>query len=232
MQFTRILAIRHGETDWNLQGRIQGATDIALNRAGREQARRLGRALADEQIDAVYSSDLARAAQTAQALALPRRLAVQHDLGLRERAFGVFEGRTFGEIETRWPEQAQRWRRRDPEFGPSGGEVLRDFFARCVGAVKALAARHDGQSIAVVAHGGVLDCLYRAATRIELTAPRTWQVGNASINRLLFAADGLTLVGWSDDAHLDEFDEVDDESGAEEGAPGAASADSRVGREA
>ncbi len=227
MQFTRILAIRHGETDWNRQGRIQGATDIALNAAGREQARRLGRALADEQIDAVYSSDLARAAQTAQVLARPRGLALQHDQRLRERAFGLFEGLTFGEIETRWPEQAKRWRQRDPEFGPGGGEVLHDFFARCVDAVKALAARHHGESIAVVAHGGVLDCLYRAATRIELTAPRTWQVGNASINRLLCSAEGLTLVGWSDDAHLDE---IEDESDAEESAPDAA--DSRVGREA
>jgi len=204
MNLTRILAIRHGETAWNIDGRIQGHTDIPLNDKGRWQAGRLGAALAHEQIDAVVASDLQRALATAQAIAAPHRLAVQVDAGLRERGFGIFEGSTFAEIEARWPEQSQRWRRRDPDYGPEGGENLKQLYARCVETVARLAEANLGHSIAIVAHGGVMDCLYRAATRIDLQAPRSWQLGNAGINRLLYTPEGFTLVGWNDTHHLDE----------------------------
>ncbi|MCI1190775.1 histidine phosphatase family protein [Calidifontimicrobium sp. SYSU G02091] len=200
---TRIVAIRHGETDWNVGARIQGHTDVALNATGHWQARRAAQALADEAFDAVYASDLRRAADTAAALAAVRGAPLHLHPGLRERAFGVFEGLSFDEIGRRWPEQAQAWRRREPHFGPDGGETLSAFYARCVATVLELAARHPGGQIAIVTHGGVLDCLYRAATRIELQAPRTWQVANAGINRLLAAGGALTLVGWADTAHLE-----------------------------
>jgi len=200
---TRVIAIRHGETDWNVAARIQGQIDIGLNEAGRWQAQRLAGALAGEALDAVYSSDLARAQATAQALADQAGLAVRNDSGLRERAFGVFEGLTFAEIELRFPAAALRWRQRDASFGPEGGETLAAFYQRAVASVAALAERHRGQHIAVVTHGGVLDALYRAATRAALDAPRTWKVGNASINRLLASQAGLVLVGWADNAHLD-----------------------------
>lgn len=204
LDVTRVVLIRHGETDWNVEGRIQGHTDIGLNGAGRWQAEQLAAALAHEDFSAIYASDLDRAFDTASAVASGRHLTVTADAGLRERGFGVFEGMSFPAIETRWPDQALRWRRRDPDFGPEGGEVLRDFYDRCVAAVHRLASRHAGESIVMVAHGGVLDCLYRAATQMELDSPRTWRIGNASINRLLRAGDVLTLVGWNDDRHLEE----------------------------
>jgi probable phosphoglycerate mutase len=200
---TRIIAIRHGETDWNAASRIQGHLDIGLNDAGRWQARRLADVLADEALDAIYSSDLARARETAQAVAVNAGLDVRTDVGLRERSFGVFEGLTFVEIEQRFPEPARRWRQRDAGFGPEGGETLKAFYCRAVARVTALAARHRGQHIAIVAHGGVLDALYRAASRVALDAPRTWKVGNASINRLLCSDAGFVLVGWADTLHLD-----------------------------
>ncbi len=200
---TRLVVVRHGETAWNVDKRIQGHTDIGLNVRGRWQARRLAEALAGEGLEAVYSSDLQRAADAAAAIAAAAGRAVVHDTGLRERAFGEFEGLTYDEIRRRFPEGAERWRRRDPDFGPQGGERLSDFSARCVAAALRLAVRHPGQAIALVAHGGVLDCLYRAATRIALDAPRTWQLGNASINRLLHADGALVLVGWDDGSHLD-----------------------------
>jgi probable phosphoglycerate mutase len=200
--FTRLLLIRHGQTDWNVATRIQGETDIRLNATGLEQARRLAQALADEALDHVISSDLARARDTAAALAQATGAALRIDAGLRERGFGIFEGLTFDEIAQRHPQGAKRWRRRDPDFGPEGGETLQAFFDRSVQTVARLAAQHQGESIALVAHGGVLDCLYRAATRLPLQAPRTWQVPNASINRLLWTPEGFTLVGWNDDAHL------------------------------
>ena len=200
---TRVIALRHGETAWNVARRIQGQLDIGLNDTGREQARRLAAALAGEGLDAVYASDLARAHDTGAAVAREAGLPLQTDTGLRERGFGQFEGLTYAEIKARYPDAARQWRQRDPGFGPPGGETLAAFYRRAVDAVAALAARHRGEHIAVVAHGGVLDALYRAATRVALDAPRTWQVGNASINRLLATEAGFVLVGWADDAHLD-----------------------------
>jgi len=200
---TRILAIRHGETAWNVDTRIQGQLDIPLNATGRWQAAQVARALADEELCAIYTSDLARAHETAEALGRSVGLPLIKDVGLRERASGVFRGRTFNEIEAEWPEAATRWRKRDPNFGPDGGEALQAFYDRCVATVTRLAAAHPGETIAFVAHGGVMDCLYRLATRIDLQAPRSWLLGNASINRLLYTPEGFTLIGWSDTNHLD-----------------------------
>jgi probable phosphoglycerate mutase len=199
---TRLIAVRHGETAWNLDTRIQGHIDIALNDTGLWQAQRAGEALADEPIGVVYASDLARAWQTAEAIARPHGLAVQAEPRLRERAFGTFEGMSFAEIEATLPEQAKRWRERDPEFEPEGGESLLVFRDRVTGVAAELAARHPGELVVLVAHGGVMDVLYRAATRQELQAPRTWQLGNAAINRMLWTPEGFSLVGWSDTAHL------------------------------
>jgi len=211
MEFTRLIAVRHGETAWNVDTRLQGHQDIGLNDKGWWQARRLAQALAHEPIAAIYSSDLARAWRTAQEIALGRGLPLKSEPRLRERAFGHFEGRTFLDIEQALPEQAARWRKRDPEFAPEGGESLRQFRTRVTEAVGELADRHPGQQVLLVAHGGVMDVLYRAATGQELQAARTWQLGNASINRLLWTAQGLTLVGWGDDAHL-EGDALDEQT--------------------
>ena len=201
-QATRVILIRHGETAWNRATRIQGHTDIPLSALGLAQAERLAQALADEPLAALYASDLSRARQTAEAIARAQKLAVQVDAGLRERAFGRFEGLSWEEIDQGYPEDAARWRRREPDFPVGGGESLNVFSARCLAAARRAAAAHPGQSIALVAHGGVLDCLYRAATQVALDAPRSWQLGNATINRLLATPEGFTLVGWNDDRHL------------------------------
>ncbi len=200
---TRLMLVRHGETDWNVGLRIQGHTDIPLNPRGREQARRLGLNFGEEALDAVYASDLSRAFDTAAELAHACGAELRQEVSLRERHFGCFEGMTFGEIEARWPDQARRWRQRDPHFGPAGGETLWAFHHRCVDTATRLAARHPGESIALVAHGGVLDCLYRAATQLDLQAPRTWQIDNATVSRLLWTGQGFSLVGWNDASHLE-----------------------------
>lgn len=204
---TRIFALRHGETAWNVAQRIQGQLDVPLNERGREQAARLALALQGEGLAAIHSSDLQRAAATAQALADACGLPVKHDAALRERAFGRFEGETYTDIEARWPEDALRWRKRDVDFAPGGGETLRDFSDRCVSTITRLAHAHRGEAIAVVAHGGVLDCLYRASARMALDAPRTWQLGNAAINRVLFNGEGFVVIGWNDHGHLEGLDD-------------------------
>ncbi len=213
-QATRVLAIRHGETAWNVDGRIQGQLDVPLNDMGHWQVHRLALAVADEHIAAIYSSDLLRAMETAEAVARGCGQAIVTDPGLRERGFGEFEGLSYADINQRWPEMAERWRRRDPNFGAPGGETLNDFFARSVATASRLAAMHPGQTIAIVSHGGVMDCLYRAASRLALDAPRTWLLGNAAINRLLYTPQGFTLVGWSDAHHLDD-DTLDEYAGVD-----------------
>ncbi|ALV08907.1 histidine phosphatase family protein [Roseateles depolymerans] len=202
MDATLVFALRHGETAWNREGRLQGHLNLPLNDMGQAQARRLGAALADQAIDAVYASDLDRALSTAKAVAAAHGLPVHTDPRLRERSFGRFEGRLWADIEADYPEAAVRWKQRDPTFEPPGGESLTTFYARCIEAASSIALAHAGQTVALVAHGGVLDCLYRAATHVDLQAPRSWLLGNASINRLLHTPQGFSLVGWNDDHHL------------------------------
>lgn len=199
---TRIVAVRHGETAWNVDTRIQGQLDIDLNDTGRWQADRLASALVDDGLSAIYSSDLLRAASTAQSIGRACGLPIRFDTGLRERCFGEFEGRTWAEIETRWPAESARWRARDLDFAPRGGESLPEFSARVLATCRRLAVAHPGECIALVAHGGVMDCLRRAATRLALDAPRTWLLANATVNRLLFTGEDFSLVGWGDAAHL------------------------------
>ncbi|MCY7314908.1 MAG: histidine phosphatase family protein [Rubrivivax sp.] len=199
---TRVFALRHGQTAWNAELRLQGHRDAPLDGVGRWQAARLAQALVDEGLAAIYSSDLQRAHDTALALGAACGLPVQADVALRERSFGHLEGLTHAEIEERLPDDALRWRRREPAYSPGGGESLIDFAARCVPAVARLAAAHAGQAIAVVAHGGVLDCLYRSAAGLALDAPRAWALRNAAVNRLLFNGEGFVVLGWDDDRHL------------------------------
>lgn len=208
MEATRIIAIRHGETAWNVDTRLQGHTDIGLNERGQWQARRVALALADETIDAIYSSDLSRAHTTALAIAgrnasyTDRTVAI--DVGLRERGFGSFEGQTYAQIATDFPKESERWRSRDPHFAPTGGESLVQFRERVQTTVNAIASQHVGQHIVLVAHGGVMDILYRLATAQPLHAARTWELGNAAINRLLWTSESVALVGWGDARHLDD----------------------------
>ena len=209
METTRIIAIRHGETAWNVDTRIQGQTDIGLNDKGHWQARQAAAALAREPIAAIYTSDLSRAHDTARAIAQVQGLTPQTERGLRERAFGIFEKRTWAEIESLWPDDARQWRERVPEWAPAEGESLLALRERIQHLTHALAARHVGEQIVFVAHGGVMDILYRLATLQALQAPRTWTLGNANINRLLWSPQGLSLVGWGDARHL-ETDSLDE----------------------
>lgn len=210
---TRILAIRHGETSWNVDTRFQGQIDIDLNPKGQWQAEQLAHSLAEEtELSALYSSDLRRAHATAQAVAQRLRLPVQIDAGLRERHGGVFQGRTLTEMDQHDADLARRWRTREVDFRPEGGESLRDFYERSIAAWARVAARHPGQTVAVVAHGGVLDCLYRAATGLTLEAPRTWKIANASVSRLLFHGEGFALMGWGDTQHLESSVSLDESS--------------------
>ena len=203
---TTILLIRHGETAWNAGRRLQGHIDITLNEAGLAQAAALGQALADEPLAAIIASDLQRAQQTAQAVADVKDLPVQADPLLRERCYGVFEGLLYADIAARYPHEYAQWQSRQIDaVMPSGervAESFRQFYARANGAIACWAQRYDGQTIAIVAHGGVLECAYREAIGMALDSPRDFQVQNASVNRFLYADGKLQLKHWGDIDHL------------------------------
>ena len=205
-----ILLIRHGETAWNAEKRMQGHLDIGLNADGLRQAAALARALQDEPIDAIYSSDLQRALQTAQAVAVPRGIPIGLEPGLRERCFGVFEGLLYAELAQAHPHAHEAWQRRDLDARyPSGvhhAETLREFSARSVDAIDRLAAAGNHRRIALFTHGGVLECAYRAATGTSIQQARNFDILNASINRLQWNAGQLRLVDWADVAHLQHLD--------------------------
>ena len=149
---TTILLARHGETDWNREGRFQGWADPALNAAGREQARRLAEQLRDTPFDAVYSSDLRRAHETAQIVAAPHRVPVVTDPGLREIDVGSWSGLTRAEIEERFPGAEHH-----------DGESRADHLARVLSTVERIARAHLGERILIVSHGGSLRALRRHA---------------------------------------------------------------------
>lgn len=183
--------------------RMQGQLDTALDDTGLQQAERVAEALCGEAVDHIIASDLQRTMLTASPLARLIGRPITPEPGLRERCFGEFQGLTYADIDRLWPEGAMRWRQRDPLYAPLGGESLVEFSARCLATAERLCAAHPGATMAWFTHGGVLDCLYRAATRIGLDAPRSWPLANAAINRLLHSDQGLMLVSWGDSRHLD-----------------------------
>jgi probable phosphoglycerate mutase len=203
---TQLLLIRHGETTWNAEHRIQGQLDIPLSPLGVLQSARLAECLANEPIDAVYSSGQSRAWLTAAPLAARLGLEVIAEPRLRERSFGIFEGLTLDEIAERYPPEFKKWRERDPAWRPEGGESGQQLIDRVLSAVSDIGIKHPSQTVVLVSHGGVLDVLYRAARLLEWHAPREHQMLNAAVNRLTTSATPLLLSieRWGDVAHLQE----------------------------
>lgn len=203
---TTILLIRHGETAWNAARRLQGHIDIALNDAGLRQAEALGQALDGQPLAAVLASDLQRAHQTAAAVAGRQGLAIHNDSQLRERCYGAFEGLLYSEIEQRYPAEYALWQARNIDAvmppGERAAESFRQFYRRAVDAIGHWAERYSGRTIAIVAHGGVLECAYREAVGKSLDSPRDFQVRNASINRFAYSQGKLSLTHWGDVGHL------------------------------
>lgn len=201
---TDFIFIRHGETDWNRQQRFQGQIDVPLNAAGHAQAQRLAAHLGrSARTDALFTSDLTRAQQTAAPLAAAWGATPLQHAGLREQAFGVLEGLDAPTIREQHAELWSGWLEHHADYAlPGGGESLRDFHRRVVAAVRELAEAHAGRSLTVVTHGGVLDMLWRTAHGLPLNGLRKCEIPNAGINRLRWRAGTLEVLGWADAQHL------------------------------
>jgi probable phosphoglycerate mutase len=200
---TRICFVRHGETDWNIEQRMQGHRDLALNAHGLAQAVAVGRHFSAVQAVALYSSDLLRARQTAQPIAQALKLALIPLPALRERHFGRCEGMTFDEIAVRHADDARAIVTRDPDYAaPGGGESRRQHELRVLDCVARLASDHCGQAIVVVTHGGVLDVIYRRAHGQPSDAARDYAIPNAGVNWVAIDGGQWTIERWGETAHL------------------------------
>jgi probable phosphoglycerate mutase len=199
---TRFCLVRHGETAWNAEKRVQGQIDIDLNAVGEAQARALAGALREHRFAAVYSSDLVRAWRTARIAMAGLEIAVSPAPTLRERHFGVLQGLTAAEAGVVNPSAHRHHLARNPDYDYETGESLNRFADRVLEGLADLAARHPGGDILAFTHGGVLDVVYRAATGRMIDAPRDFLLANAALNWLEFDDEGWRLISWADRRHL------------------------------
>ncbi len=200
---THLLAIRHGETAWNSQGRFQGHLNSELNQEGLAQANALGARFVNERFDLLFSSDLGRALQTASAIAMCTGHEMVVEPRLRERNMGIFQGLTPAEVQARYPGEYARFSTRDPDYVIPEGESMRQFFERSVACFTELAARHAGLTLAAITHGGVLAMLYRHARAMPLETARDFPLHNAGVNRFRHRLGAWQLQSWGEIGHLE-----------------------------
>lgn len=204
----RWFLVRHGETDWNSEGRIQGQMDTPLNKVGRVQAHSLGLRLASVPFSAAYSSDLNRGSDTAAAILHDRHLPLERMPELREKRFGAWEGLTFQDVEARYPDQYHNGLMTgDLSFAPLGGESDLQLYARAAAVADRLLEAHRSHSgnILVVTHGGTLRALI--ACLMSLPAEKMWRFrfANAGISIVsVFDKGGTVLDLLNDTSHLEE----------------------------
>jgi probable phosphoglycerate mutase len=203
MQRTLLCIVRHGETAWNAEGRVQGQLDVPLNEVGLAQARAVCAALRGEPFDAIYSSDLQRVTQTAEPSARMLGLPVRLDPRLRERHYGMFQTLTYADVKRLHPDDYARFKAKDLDYDFRTGESLRVFSARSVACLADLAARHPGESILVFTHGGVLEMARRFATGASLSTVREFEIPNCGLNRMAIAGDDWSVLAWAECGHLE-----------------------------
>lgn len=196
-----LMLVRHGETEWNVQRRYQGQSDVPLSGVGRQQAKRIAERLAGVEIDAVYASDLSRARETASLIAERTGHTVIPEPRLRELKFGILEGLTFEEAQEQHPEMIAAWLD-DFNQTPDGAETIDQFNVRVVSLLEDLLHKHDEQTVLLVAHGGPLSEILRVV--LELSRQKRWylEIENASLSEVLIADDFISVKRLNDTCHL------------------------------
>jgi probable phosphoglycerate mutase len=199
---TRFIVVRHGETRWNVEARIQGQKDSDLTEEGVAQAEAIAARLKGESFDRIVSSDLGRAHETARRIAATGAREITLDARFRERHFGYGEGLSYAEVDRLYPGAFSRVRDTDPDYVIPGGESRRAFHARVVAGFESLAREHPGETVVVVTHGGVLATLYRHIHAIPLDRAHSIPITNASYNALTFDGARWAVDTWSCTLHL------------------------------
>lgn len=202
MRGVKLYLVRHGLTDWNLQNRFQGHTDTALNEIGQAEAAALARRLKSETLHTIYSSDLARTTETAAPIALERGQALYLDPRLREINLGIFEGNTWAENETLYPEEARAWHL-DRDNAPPNAESLSQFRQRMQAVLTSVHQKHQDQAVLFVTHGGNIRMLLCIGLGLN---PKShyWRfnIGNAALTRVTYYGDSMTIDCINSDWHL------------------------------
>lgn len=199
---TRVCIVRHGETDWNKERRIQGQIDIPLNETGRAQALAMAFNAAHHSFSAIYSSDLQRAQETAQALGEREGQDIKTLIGLRERHYGIFQNVVKDEAEEKYPQTYALYSARDPHYNFESGESLLAFRERVLNTFDWLVKHNQNQQIAVVCHAGLLDIMFRHTTNRPLQTERDFTIPNCALNWLSHDGANWHLERWDDHHHL------------------------------
>jgi len=202
--------VRHGETVWNTEKRHQGHLDSPLTKTGQAQGQALAERLAGFNLQAIYSSDLMRALDTARLIDPHRQLPIQSDTRLRERHFGIFQGLTLEEVRLRYPFEYERHQSHDPDYVIPGGESLRQFYRRTTEAFAELVGRQEEGTILAVTHGGVLVNQFKHVLDIPLEAHRRFSMLNTSVNIFSFSNGRWMLETWGDSQHLVDMEALDE----------------------
>jgi len=198
----RLILARHGETVWNREGRIMGHSDIDLTELGREQAARLGAALKDENVAALYSSSLTRTIETADEIARFHNVEVIPDDGLMELDAGDLDGLTVDELMARYGEFLKEWTTGGPFVRVPGGESMADLQGRTWEVVQRLVNRHVDGTVVVVSHSLAIQSIVCKALDIRLSNLRRLRMDLASISILDFGRGGASLLLYNDTCHL------------------------------
>ena len=208
---TEIILIRHGETLFNVEGRMQGHSNSPLTDTGIRQAKATSKALAGETFDAAYSSPLGRARETAEIILNGHNCKLFFEEDLQERNLGVFQGLTAEEAAARFPEEYARYKKRDPDHVVPGGESARQFTDRGNGCIRRIAENHHGGRVLVISHGGILDGVFRHVLSIPPGQPRAYTTFNCAVNTIEREGDTWRLLTWGGIGHLKGIRSLDDE---------------------
>ena len=191
---TKIVFVRHGQTEWNLSMRYQGHTDINLTELGQKQAQCVAARLAKEPLTAIYASDLTRAKDTALAIAVPHQLTIQTKENLREINFGAWEGLKYEAIHSRWPAEMDQLFRTPGDVVIPEGETFEALQERVTGALQEIIAAHPAETVAVVSHGGAIRAALCAALCMPINAFWHIRQDNTAVNQVVYYPDEKRAV--------------------------------------
>ena len=199
---TKIVLVRHGETIWNLETRIQGHLDSPLTETGKAQVEALAEHFKSQSFTALYSSDLGRASETALRISEKNGLSVSVTNCLRERNLGIFQGNLKENLEKTFPKEAPYYRANDPDYLIPEGETLRQLSRRSMKCLEKIAKKHEGERVLVVTHNGVIVSLLKNTLCIPLEAPRNFVSLNAGISVFSYSDETWKLEVWGDYSHI------------------------------
>jgi probable phosphoglycerate mutase len=199
---TEITIVRHGETIWNVEQRIQGQKNSNLTENGILQAELVAEALTKREFDVLISSDLERAAETARIINKKLLLTHEYNSNLRERSFGIMEGKTIAEVKEQFPEEYPFYKEREPKYVISGGESIEQLYNRVTSEIEDIARKFYNRKVLIVSHGLVLEMMMYKTFSVDLDKPRVFSINNSSISSFYIDGNNWFLKEWGVIEHL------------------------------